>query len=227
MAIAKFMLEALGEGAFLQVLKKAWGWAKKIWLAFGIGASAKDEISKRLVGSKGWEDENFFALDLAEANLSADKKKMICDAVRMVEQYDDVSGTQWAKNFRIIVTIRDREPSPAGIRSGTIILQDLGSTCNSVQEVFCHIIAFGISQDPSSTLEKFINFSKTSVWPFISEKAGGVRDALDSGVTRLENLRRDIEEDERTEMIRVSRIADPKKRVVAKAWNWLSKYIFN
>lgn len=117
--IGKFIAEALGEGAFLGMLKHAWVWAVKMIGVLGmgevLGKSVGEEIKKRLVDPKGWEDENYFALDLAEAVIALDKKEMISQAMKVVEDEDKLNGTAYARNFRIIVTFNDiNHPSKPG-----------------------------------------------------------------------------------------------------------------
>ncbi|KKQ53628.1 MAG: Antifreeze glycoprotein H1C1A1 [Parcubacteria group bacterium GW2011_GWD2_38_11] len=119
MALGRFMAEALGEGAFLGMLKHAWTWAGRIIGFLGVGEIAGktvgEEIKKRLIDPKGWLDEHYFALDLAEAIATPAQKKMIEQAMIFVEQADDANGTTYAKNFRILVTIHDLDfPSTIG-----------------------------------------------------------------------------------------------------------------
>lgn len=195
--LGKFIAEALGEGAFLGMLKHAWIWAVGLLGSTGMGEVGKTigvELKSRLIDPKGWLDEHYFALDLAEAVATPTQKKMIEQAMTFAEQADDANGTTYAKNFRILVTIHDFDFSstagspavPACIRPGITILQELATTCTSSVEVFTRIIAVGAMQDASSSLEKFLKFGKDVIWPLLKSKAIGIYDSVDCSLNKME-----------------------------------------
>lgn len=183
---ANFIKEALGEGAFLAILVKAWDWAKII-LPKIFNDTVKEKIRRKMIDPKSWDDENFFARDLAEAGLSALERAAIDQAVLRLENFDRLSATKYAKNFRNIVTAMDAEEVPAGsVRPGILIIRGLVLGCSSVEEVFARIIAIGTMQDSFFSFEKFLKFGEESIWPFLKNKAGEMHDSADVFLGKVE-----------------------------------------
>lgn len=109
--IGKIIAEGLGDVAFVAAFSKAWSWANQLYAMFNkhesSNAEKEDELKKLVLDSKSWDDEGFFALDLAESGLDDNKKKMIQDAMIRAKNADDANGTTFMRNFRMIVTFRD------------------------------------------------------------------------------------------------------------------------
>jgi hypothetical protein len=186
MSVGRFVGEALGEVAFLNVLSSAWDWAKGL-LTGTIGDEVKTKVHEHLFGGHEWKDEHWLAMDLAEANISIAQKKMLEQAMLFAQQADDANGTTYASNFRFIVALHDeKEVVPPAVRPGITILEDLAATCNNSVEVFTRIVALGVMQDASTSLEKFLKFGKDVILPFLKAKGIGMHASADAVVVKLE-----------------------------------------
>lgn len=113
MGFGRFAAEALSEVAFFKLLSGAWGWVRGM-LGDEVKAKAGEEIKKRIIDPKSWDDEHYFALDLAEADAPKEKKKLIELAMKRAQDVDAANGTNYASNFRIIVVCHDNEPTTKG-----------------------------------------------------------------------------------------------------------------
>ncbi len=114
MGLGRFAGEALSEVAFFSVIKKAWDWAMRM-VTDDVRTTVGNEIKDRIVGTRLWKDEHFFALDLAEANITIEQKRLIEEAMEIARLEDCANGTVYARNFRLIIVARDQEnPTTAG-----------------------------------------------------------------------------------------------------------------
>lgn len=180
-----------GGGALVIVLQKAWEIGKGIIISsIGEGAeSVGKKIVKKVVDAKGWEDEHYFALDLAEVNFGNDNKKkkdIIEKGMLIAEEYDRQNGTKSARNFRLIVSLKDKVDTPSLPRPGVNILKYVGDKCENEKEVFLLIQAVGAMHDPTFTLEKFIHVGRTVILPFLQTKGINFVNSIDRNLSKAE-----------------------------------------
>lgn len=165
------MTGMFGGGVLAVVLKNIWEVAQQHVLS-GVTDEVKKKVISTVIDPKTWEDESFFASDLMAASLNLDQKKIIQDGVLFVEKHDLENGTRYAKNFRIILTVRDKVADTADtVRPGINILEEIGTTCKTNEDVFLYMKAIGAMHDPLLTPEKIIHVGKKDVWPFL--QSGG------------------------------------------------------
>ena len=186
MSLGRFAGEVFGEVLFMKLLAGAWKWARDTF-----GEHIKDAAKKHVIDPRSWDDEVMFAIDLAQAEGNATKKRMIEQAMERVQGMDVLCRNNYARNFRIIVTCKDDpiKPIVSGIKNpGTIILEDLMNTCTNEHEVYLRMVAIGLLQDGNTNMEKFITFSKEAVWPYIKSKGQNMHHSADAAVTKLETV---------------------------------------
>lgn len=170
MGIGSFMREAVLESVFLGALKKAWNLGTKLYHGLNLGEKVKDYLVKE----KGWEDENLFALALSQASLEPNQQKSIEKGVLLAEELDKKNGTRYARNFRIMVVVNDKNPAHVCNKPSLNILEYIGNTCNDETEVLLAIAVMGAMHDEQIlSFEKFMHIAKTYIWPFL-EKNGRV-----------------------------------------------------
>lgn len=187
MAIGKLVGEALAEGLVFKLLLGAWGIAKDMF---------KDEVKtatiekiKKAIDSKGWEDEHYFALDLAEASITPEQRQIINEGVMYAEKYDKTHNTKSARHFRIIVTFGDiAEGVDVSNRPGKKILEQLAVSCKTKLEVFAAIQVMGAMHDQNFSMENMIHLAKESWFPFLKASMLDAHEAADQTLLQLENV---------------------------------------
>ncbi|NTU66346.1 MAG: hypothetical protein HGB08_00295 [Candidatus Moranbacteria bacterium] len=196
MSIIGFFTEALAEGALFVLLKKIWDGAKKMYTTLGLSSPIQEAIKQRLVDGKSWEDENFFAKDLAECGLSSYQKEMLLDAMLDLAYFDARKGTHFARSFRLLVTFKDKDDvEPGKVRAGITILREIGMRCSNKAQVILYIIAVGGAVDSSTSLEKFQRLMKESVLPFLCENVAGFKALIEQMLKDASDTTRDYDEE--------------------------------
>ena len=186
MTIGAILGEAFADGVIFSIITKIWKILEGIFTK-EIGEKAKEKIGK-MIDSRSWEDEHFFVLDLAEANLNACQRRAINEGILRAEAYDRANGTRSARNFRIIVTINDMEEGVDPLnRPGKKILEHIAASCNDGREVFLAIQVVGAMHDPKFSFEKIVHIAKDHWFPFLKAKALGFHAATDANLTKFEN----------------------------------------
>lgn len=180
--LGQFLFNAFSEDIVVRLARRIWEIAKGT-ITSGMGEAVKKKVGDT-INSRGWEDESYFALDLAEADLTDDQKKNIQEGMRLAERYDKTRGTHSARNFRIVVTLNDKKSDDlkTSKRPGVLILEDLGARCATAKEIFLAIQAVGVMHDPKITFEYFLDTCERELLPFLRMKAGEIHAAAKTHV---------------------------------------------
>lgn len=175
MGFKNFAFEAFKEQIFVNVVKRAWDFARSLVTDQVMGAT-KEKV-KEIIDHRGWDDESYFAQDLAESGLDPGKKKIILDGIRLAEKCDRKRGTRTARNFRILVTIHDYDERKQRVNDppGVKIIKEIGEQCENAREVFLYIEALGAMHDPNISFEKFVHVFKTSLLPFLIQQKENIK----------------------------------------------------
>jgi|GEM_PF-6724873 len=226
MAFGKLVGEALTEGLVFKLLLGAWDLARDM-LTDEVKSTVKEKL-KKVIDTKGWEDEHYFALDLAQADIDNDSRDVINKGVMLAEQHDKDNGTKSARHFRIIVTLRDKDEGVDPLnRPGMKILKHIADSCADENAVFVTIQVIGAMHDSNFSMESMMHLVKESWFPFLKAKAISAYGMSDC---RLNTWATKIGEEEDAELLRGKAIesmpAGYKKRF-AKIGFELLKYIKN
>jgi len=186
MALGGFVSEAFGGGAFVVLLQKAWEMGKKL-IKSQIGDKVQKEIIDKVINTKSFEDENYFARDLMEASLEPDQKRVLREGIIYSEELDKNSGAKTTQNFRAIVTFNDKDHDNT-VRPGVNIIEEIGTMCKTKEDVVVFIQVIGAMHDPLMTSERVLHFGKTILWPFLKKKATGMATSIDNAKTDVEDI---------------------------------------
>ena len=186
MSIGKYITGIFGSGVIAVILEKIWEMAEK-HVVSGVTNQMGQKIVDKIIKPKGREDEYFFGLDILEANLTSGQKKIVQDGILLAEEYDLRSGTSSAQDFRIIVTVNDKNVPNGTARPGIKILEEVGKNCATKEEVFLFIQATGAMHGSAATLDKFIHFVETEALPFLQSKGKEITKSIADSIKGAAN----------------------------------------
>lgn len=217
------VLGGLSGGAVVALLGKAWGWAEGIFKTLNLGDDLKGKVAEHLFNPKGFKDEFYFAKSIQEISATVQQKQLFTEVMENLAEEDMANKTSYASNFRIIVTLKDEEPVPAGgVRPSVNILQDIVTNCKNHAEMHAHIIAVGSMQDSSMFFKKFLAHGKDVTWPEFKKFLKKNKDAIVKNANALGDY---LVEDTRifTEKSLTTPDAKLSEKVASSATLWFKK----
>ncbi|TSD01734.1 MAG: hypothetical protein Athens071425_340 [Parcubacteria group bacterium Athens0714_25] len=160
MAIGRFLGEAITEGLIFRFLAN-------IWRSLSGAATGKlgEKVVEKMVDSQGrsLDDETYFSALLAKAQDPNNRKSILREVIKELDEEDARNKTRYVRNFRLIIAIDVKEQ---GSPPGLFILEEMLKECANKDEFRLAIYITGAMQDaPFGSFDEFKLWARKTAIP--------------------------------------------------------------